>query len=176
MQQAERLVQKKDYTRAILQFRNAIQAMPGDAEPYYQLGLTYLAAGNPGLAAGCFRKATELNPRHAAAQLKMADLLATTNNPSTLADAQRRAQGVVDASPGNVDALNILALTEMRLGKPDEAEDHLEQALNRLPGGLTSAALMMRTKAGGRGGRKRPPKRSCSNVTGRRPGQPRWHW
>ena len=65
MEQAQRLSQKKEYARAALQFRNAIQAMPTDPEPYYQLGLTYLASGNRALAAGCFRKATELNPKHA---------------------------------------------------------------------------------------------------------------
>ncbi len=159
MQQAQRLVQKKDYSRAALQFRNAIQAMPGDAEPYYQLGLTYLAAGNQGLAAGCFRKATELNPKHAAAQLKLADLLATADNPSTLADAQRRAQGVVNAFPGDVDALNTLALTEMRLGKPDEAEGHLEQAL-RSPSGrshIVGAPDAHQAGAGRRERRRRGP-------------------
>jgi len=146
MEQAQRLSQKKDYVRAALQLRNAIQAMPSDAEPYYRLGLTYLAEGNQGLAAGCFRKATELNPKHAAAQLKLAGLLATANDASMLADAQKRARGVAADFPNNVDALNTLAFTELRLGKPDEAAAHLEQSLDRLPGGLASAALLMRAK------------------------------
>ncbi len=38
----KKMLEKKDYARASLDFRNAIQVMPGDAEPYYQLGLTYL--------------------------------------------------------------------------------------------------------------------------------------
>ncbi|HLY17512.1 MAG TPA: tetratricopeptide repeat protein, partial [Bryobacteraceae bacterium] len=146
MEQARQLVQKKDYTRAALLYRNAIQAMPGDAEPYYQLGLTYLAAGSHSQAIECFRKATEIDPKHAAAQLKLADLLARANDAATLSDAERRAQEIVTLFPDDVDALNTVALTELRLGRTEQAAAHLEQALNRLPGGLESSALLMRAR------------------------------
>lgn len=142
----QKLLQKKDYSRANLEFRNAIQAAPADAEPYYQLGLTYLAAGNPGSAITCFRKATELNPKHAAAQLKLAGLLATANDPAAIADAEERAATVAKQFPNDVGALNTLAMSELRLGKPEDAEAHLEQALGRLPGDLESAALLMRAR------------------------------
>jgi Flp pilus assembly protein TadD len=36
----------KDYKRAILEFKNAAQALPTDAETHSQLGLTYTAAGD----------------------------------------------------------------------------------------------------------------------------------
>jgi putative PEP-CTERM system TPR-repeat lipoprotein len=146
MELGKKMLQKKDYTRAGLEFRKAIQAAPADAEPYYQLGLTDLGAGNPGLAASCFRKATELNPKHAAAQLKLAGLLTTVNDRAAIADAETRAQAVATEFPNNVDALNTLAMTELRLGKAEEAAGHLEQALGRLPGGLESSALLMRAR------------------------------
>ncbi len=142
----KKLLQKGDYARAGLEFRNAIQSEPADAEPYYQLGLTYLGTGNRGAALTCLRKATELDPKHAAAQLKLAGLLATARDPATLADAEKRAQGVAAAFPGNTDALNTLAMTELRLGKPGEAERHLDRALALLPGSLESSALLMRAK------------------------------
>ncbi|MGO4885155.1 MAG: tetratricopeptide repeat protein [Bryobacteraceae bacterium] len=137
---------KKDYARANLEFRNAIQTAPGDAEPYYQLGLVYLETGDRNMAASCFRKAAELNPKHAGAQLKLASLLAGARNQKAIEDAERRAQSVATAFPHNVDALNTLAMTELRLGKPEEATEHLEQALAQLPGDLESAALLMRAK------------------------------
>ena len=37
---------KKDYKRAILELRNALQATPKNAEIYYQLGLSYGATGD----------------------------------------------------------------------------------------------------------------------------------
>src|SRR5580700_3974799 len=64
---------KKDYARAILEFRTAIQVMPKDAEAYYQLGLALLQSGDLRGAVGAFQKATELNPKHPGAQLKLAE-------------------------------------------------------------------------------------------------------
>ena len=142
----KKLLAKKDYVRANLEFRNAVQATPNDAEPYYQLGLAYLAGGNRGLAAGCFRKAAELNPKHADAQLKLASLLAATSDRQAIADAEQRAGKVASAFPHSVDALNTLAMTELRLGEPEEAVAHLEQALSELPGDLESSALLMRAR------------------------------
>jgi tetratricopeptide (TPR) repeat protein len=39
-------LEKKDYARAVLEFRSAQQAMPQDVEPYYQEGLAYVGLGN----------------------------------------------------------------------------------------------------------------------------------
>src|ERR1700693_687230 len=57
----------KDYSRAALEFRNASQAARKDAEPYYQLGMAYLGSGDARAAYVAFKKAMELNPKHAAA-------------------------------------------------------------------------------------------------------------
>ena len=146
MEFGKRLLEKKDYVRAGIEFRNAKRIAPGDAEPYYQLGLAYLGAGDRGSAAGCFRKATELDPKHRAAQLQLAKLLAGTGDEPAIREAQKRAEAVAAASPHNVDALNTLALTELQLGKPEEATAHLEQALTLLPGSFASSALLMRAR------------------------------
>ena len=47
---------KKDYARAVLEFRSAAQAVPSDPEPYYQWGLASLAAGDGTTAIQAFRK------------------------------------------------------------------------------------------------------------------------
>lgn len=142
----KRQLLKKDYARASLEFRLAIQAAPDDAEPYYQLGLTQSAAGDRSQAVNCFRKAVELNPKHTAAQLKLAGLLSAASSREALEDAKRHAEAAVASSPATVDTLNTLALTELRLGDPEEATAHLEQALRLLPGGLESSALLMRSR------------------------------
>src|SRR5579862_49315 len=69
LQRGKAQLVKKDYGRAILEFRNAAQVMPRDAEPQYQLGLTYLATGGASTAVAALRKALELNPKHTGAQL-----------------------------------------------------------------------------------------------------------
>ena len=48
LSRGESLREKKDYSRALLEFKNASLAMPKDAESYYQMGITYLATGSLG--------------------------------------------------------------------------------------------------------------------------------
>ncbi|HUO28118.1 MAG TPA: tetratricopeptide repeat protein [Bryobacteraceae bacterium] len=146
MARGSAFLQNKDYARAELEFRAAAQAAPRDAEPYYRLGLAHMAENNPSGAAEAFRKATELNPGHAAAQLRLAGLLAAGQDANALADAEKRARDVAAAHPDNADALDTLALTELRLGKPEDASAHLSEALERLPGSLRASALLMRAK------------------------------
>src|SRR5437016_5096565 len=101
---------KKDYSRALLEFKNAAQAMPKDPEPYYQSGLTYLATENIPGAVAAFRKATELNPKHAGAQLKLAELMTASRNKELVQDAEARLQNILAASPDNPEAIDTLAL------------------------------------------------------------------
>src|SRR5262245_38741876 len=80
MKRGEAEMAKKDYQRAILEFRNAAQVMPNDAEPYYRLGLAYLEVPDPRNAYGALKKATELNPHHNEAQLKLSQVLLATRD------------------------------------------------------------------------------------------------
>jgi tetratricopeptide (TPR) repeat protein len=133
------LAAKKEYGRAVLEFRNAITAMPAVAEPYYQLGLAYLASGNPLNGIVALRRAAELDPKHMGAQLKLAELMSTSRNEDVLHDATARLESIVAASPDNLEATNTLALAEWRLGRIDNANSRLMAALQRFPGSLHSA-------------------------------------
>jgi len=42
--------------------------------------------------------------------------------------------------------LNVLAITELKLGKPESAEAHLEQALKKSPNNLKSSVALARTR------------------------------
>jgi tetratricopeptide (TPR) repeat protein len=140
------LLEKKDYGRAALEFRNAIKVMPSDAEPHYQLGLTYLASGNPANGIAALRKATELNPKHAGAQLKLAELMTTSNDQDILRDAVSRLESIVAAVPDNIEATDTLAMAEWRLGKIDDASKRLEEALQRFPASLHSSIELARLR------------------------------
>src|ERR1017187_7176667 len=72
----KRLLEKKDPVRAILQFRNAAQATPRNPEAHYQISLAYLASGDLRHGVASLRKTLELNPKHTAAQLRLAQLMA----------------------------------------------------------------------------------------------------
>jgi tetratricopeptide (TPR) repeat protein len=136
---------KKDYSRALLSFQNAYKAKPSDAEPLYQLGVTSIAMGDTISASDFFRRAVQLNPGHLEAQLKLADLLAASRHKPAIQEGQKMAQQALAAFPDNLKAVNILALTELRLGDAEAAAARLEEALKRFPASLESSVNLART-------------------------------
>src|SRR5215472_1474057 len=132
----------KDPSRAMLEFMNAAQTMPKDAEPPYQLGLAYLAMHNPRDAAAAFQKAITLDPKLTGAQLSLAELMAGTRKKNLVQQAMDRLQTIVDASPTNLEAVDSLAVTEVELGKADSAQRLLEETLQKSPADLRSAILL----------------------------------
>src|SRR5215471_14881281 len=112
----KRLMQNRDIPRAILQFRNATQVMPGNAEAYYQLSLAYLAGSNIGDAVAFLRKTLQLDPKHQGAQLKMAQLMVEAGD-EYLAEAQQRIAALLEIDPTNTEVLRTYALTELKIGK-----------------------------------------------------------
>jgi len=146
LEKGKKEFQQKNYAVAILHFKNAAQAQPKDAEPYYQLGLAYLASNDFNTAAAYFRRAAELNPKHTGAQLKLAELMSTSRDKQVLEQAQKRTEDVLTLLPDDIEALNVLAITELRLGKPESAEAHLEQALRKSPSDLRSSVALAQTR------------------------------
>ena len=146
LKRGEALIAKKDYPRALLEFRNASAAMPRDAEPHYRMGLAYLNSGDIGSAIRSFQRATALNPQHREAQLKMAELMASTKEEGTIKEAVSRLQKAFGDSPDVPEAIDVLALAEWKLGKPEEATKRMEQALQKFPAHLQSSVNLARMK------------------------------
>jgi tetratricopeptide (TPR) repeat protein len=143
------LIEKRDYARAVLELKNAGRLDRKNPELFYQLGLAYLALGDYPKAIESLFYTTKLNPKHAGAQLKLAELMAGSSNvaPGVLQDAERRAAEILAVSPDNLDALTVLAITELRLGKPVTAAEHLEEVLDKFPGRLEAAQKLAILKA-----------------------------
>jgi tetratricopeptide (TPR) repeat protein len=146
LKRGEAFLEKKDFARALLEFRSAAQVTPKDAEPYYQMGLAYLARGEIMNAARAFRRASELNPKHTGAQLKIAEMMASTPDQDLIQQAASRLLGVFGASPDDPEAIDTLAMAEWKLGKPEEAEGRLEEALKKFPAHLASSVELARMK------------------------------
>ena len=150
MESGTKLLEKKEYVQAILRFRGAVQLAPGNAEPLYRLGLAYLASGNVTEGVTALVKATSVDPEHASAQVKLAELLAGSKDKTLLEDGRKRLQDVLSARPADSDALTALALTETRLGDIQGAEEHLRGALRSSPTSLKAAVVLARIKLGQR--------------------------
>lgn len=142
LESGKKQVALRDYAAAAIQFKNAAQAKPKDAEPYYQLGLTSLSQGDVRSGMLYLRKAHELDPLHVGAQLKIAELEARTTDKDLLNDAESRVKGILAQSPANAVALDMLAVTEYELGKQVDAEAYLREAMQRAPGNTRSYLML----------------------------------
>jgi putative PEP-CTERM system TPR-repeat lipoprotein len=138
---------KKDFARASLEYRNALQVRPNDAEAYYGIALTALETGDPKLAAGMLRKAIQLSPSHTKARLKLAEMMAFSRDGKIIREAQKRIQEIVAGFPDNPEAINLLAITEWRLGQRGEAERHLQDILARAPADVKAAITLASIRA-----------------------------
>ncbi len=138
------LLQKADYTRALLEFKNASTVMPKDAEPYYQMAIAFLGSRNTSNSIAALRKATELNPHHERAQVALAELMAAATNKAIVREAAGRLENVLSASPNNLEANDVLALAEWKLGKTKEAIARLEETLRKLPSRLQTSEELAR--------------------------------
>ena len=143
----KKLLQNNDPSRAILQFRNAIQATPKNAEAFYQLSLGYWAVGDVRMAIGSLRKARwRLNPKHAEAQLRMARFMSVASDPALVRDAQQRLSKMLEEAPDNADTLHALAFTELKLGEPENAIEHLGRAMMLAPNDIMIAVSLAQAK------------------------------
>jgi Tfp pilus assembly protein PilF len=142
----KRFLDKKDYARATLQFRNAIQVMPKDAEAHYELALAYLGLDATQQAVGELNKAAALDPKHLPTQLKLAELMAASDSKETVEEARKRVEGVLATTPDDAEALTTLALTNLRLGESQNAEQDLIKALQEAPTSLKSSMLLASIK------------------------------
>src|SRR5258708_3497925 len=142
----KRLVEKKEYARAVLEFKNASKLNPTSAEPYYQAGLAYLDMAEYRTAYIALGRATQLDPKHAGAQEKLAEIIessiANTRDPEALKEAEQCVQSALAIVPDSPDALSALGLTEYLLGKPNDAVNHLQAALEKFPQHLQSARAL----------------------------------
>jgi tetratricopeptide (TPR) repeat protein len=133
LKRGEARLKNKDYGRALLEFKNASQAMPKDAEPYYQAGLTYLAAGSARQAASAFLKAVSLNPKHERADLKLAEILVASRQEDLVKQGAERLRKLIAANPNNLEAVRALAAAEVEMGQKDAAEAQLASAAEHFP-------------------------------------------
>ncbi len=135
-----------EYARAALNLQNAAKAQPKEVEPYYLLGQAYLAMHQLREAIVSLRKATEVNPGYAPAQLKLAELMIMTHNDQLLKDAQSRVQAVLTRDPSDNDALFTLAAAQVGLGRQEDAEKYLMQVLEKSPSHLRSSIALAQLK------------------------------
>lgn len=144
LREAKQFQEKRDYQRAILQLRNASQAMPKASEPYYQLGMIALAMGNANAALELLKQAVTLDPKRLDASIALAELLIQSTHQSTVAEGRKLAERALAIRPENVKAQHIIAFAELRAGEQKAAEARLLNVLKRLPNDVETSINLAR--------------------------------
>jgi cellulose synthase operon protein C len=148
MANGKKLLEKRDPANAILEFRNAVQVAPGNAEANYQLGMAYIANKNYASAVVSLRKALEINPKHVEAQFRIAQLMAQTDNQVLLEDAQTQLKALMESTSATPEMLKTLAWAELKLGDIDSADETLTRALKEFPLDLGTYLIRAKTRLG----------------------------
>ncbi len=129
----------RDFRKAAIEFKVASQNMPRDAEPVYQLAMTYLKGSAPQQALEALNKAVALNPRHADAQFQLALFKVGSIRPDLLQQARQVLTDRVRQRPADTEALGALALAEAKLGNKAEAQRQLLAFVEKKPANLRPA-------------------------------------
>lgn len=138
--------QHKDYPRALIDFRNAEQVMPADAEAHYQIGLTLLEMGSLQPAALELQKSLDIDPKHAGARAKMAEVTSLANDPDIVTAGRRQVEQILTAMPDDPETFHAVVLTRLRLEDRESTLPSLRQALQKAPPHLQAALTLALSK------------------------------
>ena len=117
-------------SRAFASLQVAMPLLQDNPEAHWRLGLIQERRGEEQQAEAAFRRAVELDPRHAGAHLELArSALAHRHYDPAL----KHLQAVVRQEPKNTTALELLSLTHRNLGSLKEAESYARQAVAAAP-------------------------------------------
>jgi tetratricopeptide (TPR) repeat protein len=133
------LAAQKNYSEAILQFKNALKVDARYGEARLALADALNHTGDERQSAREYLRAAELLPNDADAQTKAAFILVRTGE---FERARQRAAAAIKINPKNVDAQLLLANALAGLKEPDAAMRELEQAIQLSPDDSRSFASL----------------------------------
>ena len=143
LERANRYFKAGDYDKAKIEYMNVLRADHQNAIAFQQLGAIWFEEGAPLRAGGFLLRARELAPNNLDSRLKLARVFMSIGR---LTEASQEAMAILQRSPGNGEALRVLAET----ARVPEEIDHAAQQLlkfpdrNNVPFQLASAELASR--------------------------------
>ncbi len=129
------LLESGDPARAAEMLNTAFRRDPENPSILYNCGRLSAMAGNLEGALAFFRRVTEIDPHHYGARLETARTLGTAGDH---VEAQRIALVLTTEQPGEIEAMEILALALAGQERHAEAMDVLDEILTLRPNHLRS--------------------------------------
>ena len=122
------------YAEAVAEYRQAIEKAPGTLNLHYRLGRALLLSSHEpetlAEARQAFEAELELNPRDAAAEYQIAQIVAVEGEA---AEARRRLERAVELDPEFPEALTALGRARLEAGEAAEAVELFERATRLAP-------------------------------------------
>ena len=118
MKRGDGYFEKEEFKKAIIEYKNAIQAEPKFARGHYQLALAYLKTGQPKQAFPELSKTVDLDPENLDAQLKLGQVYLLARQTT---EAAEKALLLLQKEPENIDALFLQMGVLLQEGKSEEA-------------------------------------------------------
>ena len=144
-EQAERDFKSGEYDKAKIEYMNLLRQDPQDASAYRQLGLIWFEEGTPLRAAPFLLKARELAPNDLVNRVKLASTFLSIGQ---FAEARKEALAILQQSPGNDEAIEILAETSRTPKEVAESEEHLSKFPRRNSAALHLAEAFLALQKG----------------------------
>ena len=140
------LLQKGRFAEAAAELTRAIEKNPKLAEAHYLMGLIRQERGDRELAIASFRAALKIEPRHAAAQARLAEVMTylARARESGYAEAAAACRRALALNPSDADSLFHLAWIEAAMGEHASAVTHYRGALRlqaKYPGARIGLAI-----------------------------------
>lgn len=143
---AARMEQQKNYKEAILNYRAALSDDPQDAQVCYKLSLAYIENKQYRDAIQQLNRALTINKDYTEARVKLASLLSSMGDAKDVEKAKKLAEEAVAAKPDSVEAQEVLAYSELRLGQVPDATHQLEKIMRNAPKRVQSAVMLSSLK------------------------------
>ncbi|MFN7932782.1 MAG: tetratricopeptide repeat protein [Bryobacteraceae bacterium] len=129
------LLQKGRFADAAAELTRAIEKNPKLAEAHYLMGLIRQERGDRELALTSFRAALQIQPRHAGAQARLAEVMTyiARARESGYAEAAAACRRALVLNPSDADSLFHLGWIEAAMGEHGNAVTHYRAALRLQP-------------------------------------------
>lgn len=118
MKRADKYFDGQEFKKAIIEYRNVIQADPKYAPGHYRLALAYLKTAQPQKAFSEFSRAVDLDPDNLDAQLKLGQFYLLGKKTKEAAD---KADLAIAKEPKNLEALFLKMGVLLQQKKPEDA-------------------------------------------------------
>jgi len=122
---------EKNYEKARIEFKNALQIDPKFAEAYFYVGKLEEDRKELKKAVGNYRKAIELNKDYAEAKIRLAKIYVITSSDQLISEAKVLLKEAKAVNPNDLEIDLVLATIELKTGDQSKAVADIEALVKK---------------------------------------------